>query len=215
MRDTPFGGYDDLMQTALSSMSFGPLTISWHPGVLEPRPWTAAQSRWAAELADGLRDGPMLELCSGAGHIGLLAAHLTGRPLVCVDVSPEACALTRLNAEAAGLGDLVEVREGPMDEVLGPDERFGLVIADPPWVRSEAVGTFPEDPVLAIDGGDDGLAVARLCLTVAARHLDDGGLLVLQLGDEAQATSLAAETELDLLEVRQEERGVLASWRRG
>lgn len=198
----------------LRTLAYGPLTISWHPGVLEPRPWTAAQSRWAAELSADLPAGPMLELCSGAGHIGLLAAYLTERSLVCVDVSPDACALTWLNAAEAGLSDRVEVREGAMDAVLAPDERFGLVIADPPWVTSEQVAAFPEDPRLAIDGGTDGLEVARLCLEVSEAHLAQGGLLVLQLGTEAQAATLSTEAELRLVDVRQEERGVLALWRR-
>jgi release factor glutamine methyltransferase len=186
--------------------------IAWHEGVLEPRPWTAAQSRWAAALAADLPAGPLLELCSGAGHIGLLAAHLSQRPVVCVDVSPAACALSRLNAEAAGV--TVDVREGPMDAVLAADERFGLVIADPPWVTTQEVSAHPADPVLAIDGGDDGLAVARLCLAVAEAHLGPDGFLLLQLGDEAQAAALAAETVLSLEEVRREERGVLALWQR-
>ena len=50
-----------------------------------------------------------------------------------------------------------------MDEVLAPDERFALVIADPPWVPRAETGRFPEDPLLAIDGGDDGLDLARAC----------------------------------------------------
>ena len=195
-------------------LAFGPLQISYDERVLEPRPWTAAQSRWAAELADALPAGPMLELCSGAGHIGLLAAHLTGRSLVCVDVSPAACELTRANALAAGLGDRVEVREGDMATVLGPDERFPLVIADPPWVISAEVGLYPEDPLLAIDGGTDGLGLARSCLRTAAAHLDPGGALVLQLGDAHPAERLAqGEPGLALVEVRQEERGVLTLWR--
>lgn len=201
------------MTTALRTLAFGPLEISWHDGVLEPRPWTAAQSRWAAEVAAELPPGPILELCSGAGHIGLLAAHLTGRRLTCVDVSAAACRLTRLNAEAAGLADRVEVREGSMTEVLEEHERFALVIADPPWVTSDKVARFPEDPVLAIDGGADGLAIARMCLEVGARHLRRDGFLVLQVGDEAQARALAAETvRLRLVEVREEERGALALW---
>ena len=194
-------------------LAFGPLRISYDERVLEPRPWTAAQSRWAAEVAAALPAGPMLELCSGAGHIGLLTAHLTGRGLVCVDVSPAACELTRANALRAGLGDRVEVREGDMATVLGPDERFPLVIADPPWVTSAEVGRFPEDPLLAIDGGTDGLGLARSCLRTAAAHLDLDGALLLQLGDAAQAERLAQdEPALALVEVRQEERGVLTLW---
>ena len=100
-----------------------------------------------------------------------------------------------------------------MTDVLAADERFVLVIADPPWVTSDKVTTFPEDPVLAIDGGKDGLAVARMCLEVGAAHLRRDGFLVLQVGDEAQARTLAAETVgLRLVEVRQEERGALALW---
>jgi release factor glutamine methyltransferase len=201
------------MPTALRTLAFGPLDISYDDRVLEPRPWTAAQSRWAAEVAAELPAGPVLELCSGAGHIGLLAAHLSGRHLTCVDISPAACELTRLNAQAAGLADRVEVREGPMTDVLADGEEFALVIADPPWVTSDKVTTFPEDPVLAIDGGTDGLDLARMCLEVGARHLRRDGFLVLQVGDEQQARTLASETaRLRLVDVRHEERGVLALW---
>ncbi len=209
------GGTPGPWQNTMSSRRFGPLRITYDDRVLEPRPWTAAQSRWAADLAVDLPNGPVLELCSGAGHIGLLAAHLSGRRLICVDVSAPACELTRRNAEAAGLGERVEVREGSMTDVLAPDERFVLVLADPPWVTSGEVSTYPDDPVLAIDGGVDGLALARLCLEVGAGHLHPEGALVLQLGDEEQADRLAQETDrLTLAQVRQEERGVLSLWRR-
>lgn len=188
-------------------MTFGELEIAYDDRVLEPRPWTALQSRWAASLGDG----PMLELCSGAGHIGLLACHLSRRPLVCVDLSSAACDFARRNAAAAGLGDLVEVREGDLSAALGEDERFSLVLADPPWVRHDGIGRFPEDPVTAIDGGPDGLDVARGCARVATRHLTPGGTLLLQLGDLAQVDALAGElTGLVLTEVRKGAGGVVA-----
>ena len=46
-------------------LDFAGLDIVWDPRVLRPRPWTAEQGRWAAELGSG-SDGPMLELCCGA-----------------------------------------------------------------------------------------------------------------------------------------------------
>ena len=199
------------MPAALRTLAFGPLDISYDDRVLEPRPWTAAQSRWAAEVAEQLPPGPLLELCSGAGHIGLLAAHLSSRPITCVDINPAACELIRLNADVAGLDARVDVREGDMTEVLADDEEFALVVADPPWVTTDRVGDFPADPTLAIDGGADGLDLARTCLEVGARHLRRDGFLVLQVGDEQQARSLAAESvRLRLVDLRQKERGVLA-----
>lgn len=171
---------------------FGPLVVEHDARVLRPRPWTRLQSDWAAELAADLPDGPLLELCTGAGQIGLLAAWSSGRALVAVDAEETACAYARSNAARAGIADRVEVRHGDMREVLADGERFAAVVADPPWVGSADVGRFPEDPLLAIDGGADGLVVARLCLEVAARHLLPGGVVLVQLGDDAQADALAA-----------------------
>ncbi|MER6940231.1 class I SAM-dependent methyltransferase [Nocardioides sp. NPDC127514] len=184
---------------------FGHLDIDFDDRVLTPRTWTVRQSEWAAKLAAELPDGPILELCSGAGQIGLLAAALTGRGLVCVDADPVACAFARANAERAGLADVVEVREGGMEETQDPDERYWLVIADPPWVPTAQVGRYPEDPRTAIDGGADGMLVAERCLTTTARHLSPGGAAVLQLGTPGQADRLlemVEGTDLRIEEVR-------------
>ena len=194
---------------------FGSLDIAYDDSVLTPRTWTEAQSLWAAELARSAPEGRILELCSGAGHIGLLAVLLSARPLVCVDASSVACDYARANAAAAGIADRVEVREGRLEEAVRDDERFPVVIADPPWVPAAETGRFPEDPLTAIDGGGDGLDVARAVLAVIDRHLAPGGSAVLQLGTTAQVDVLKAEPclaegRLTVVEVREEERGVLA-----
>ena len=201
-------------------LAFGPLTIAFDERVLRPREWTAAQSAWAAELMATAPPDPVLELCSGAGHIGLLAVLVSSRPLVCVDASAAACDYARANAVAAGIADRVEVREGRLETAVRDDELFPVVIADPPWVPAADTGRFPEDPLTAIDGGADGLDVARACLAVVDRHLAPGGSAVLQVGTTAQVDVLAsepsfAEGRLAVVEVRQEERGVLVRIDRG
>ena len=196
-------------------LAFGPLSIAFDERVLRPREWTAAQSVWAADLMTTAPAGPVLELCSGAGHIGLLAVLLSSRRLVCVDASSVACDYARANAATAGIADRVEVREGRLEDAVRDDERFPVVIADPPWVPAAETGQFPEDPLTAIDGGTDGLDVARAVLAVIDRHLAPGGSAVLQLGTTAQVDVLKAEPclaegRLTVVEVREEERGVLA-----
>jgi release factor glutamine methyltransferase len=131
----------------------------------------------------------VLELCAGAGQIGLLAVAEGDRELVLVDLDPAACAHAHSNARRVGLADRVVVRQAALHEAVEPGERFAVVIADPPWV-SGAVGRFPEDPLLAIDGGPDGLATAWTCLEVAAAHLVGGGSAVVQLGSEAQVAAV-------------------------
>ncbi|MDN4160389.1 class I SAM-dependent methyltransferase [Nocardioides abyssi] len=200
-------------------VAFGPLTITFDERVLRPRPWTTAQSAWAAELLAGAPAGPVLELCSGAGQIGLLAVHDSDRWLVCVDANPVACAYTLQNAAAAGLGDRVEVRNGDLSAMVPADERYALVVADPPWVPASDTGRFPEDPLLAIDGGVDGLVVAVACVEVAAAHLLPGASLLIQLGNveqvDALAGSVASTSGLSLDSTRLFERGVVARFVRG
>lgn len=194
------------------SMRFGELDIAHDDRVLVPREWTLAQSDWASELLPVLPEGEVLELCSGVGHIGLHAVLHSLRRLVAVDDNPVACDHLRANAEQAGLSDRVDVREGRMDAVLAGGERFALVIADPPWVPTATVDRFPEDPVHAIDGGPDGLALTRTCLAVARDHLLPGGVVLLQVGpDQVDAVAReAAGHRFVVVEVRRAgERGAL------
>lgn len=187
----------------LRATRFGPVDVTYDDDVLEPRPWTIHQSRWAIEILDEVPAGPVLELCAGAGQIGLVVAVEADRTLVQVDVEPVACAHARTNAERAGV--TADVRCGRLDEALGPDEQFPLVLADPPYVPSGEVDGLPDDPRGAVDGGDDGLDIARTCIAVAARHLAVGGRLVLQLGSSEQADALrstAGDHGLVVVEVR-------------
>jgi HemK-like putative methylase len=195
------------------SMAFGTLTIGYDERVLEPRPWVLLQSQWARELLAEAPAGPVLELCTGAGHIGLMSLVGNDRRLVAVDANPDACRWALDNASANGLADRVEVRQGRLEEAVRRDERFALVVADPPWVPRAEIGRFPEDPVLAIDGGDDGLDVARACLDAAADALDPGGSLLLQLGTDAQAEALA-DARFTEVERRHGERGLVVHLRR-
>ncbi len=200
--------------TTPRSIDFGPLRISYDDRVLSPRPWTLEQSRWAAKLAREAPEGPLLELCCGAGQIGLATVAAVRRRMVCIDIDPVACEYTRLNADLAGLGGLVEIRTGRFEDRLQQDERFAGIIADPPWVPRDEIGRFPVDPQVAIDGGPDGLDLARACLAVTADHLLPGGFAVLQVGTVLQVERLTAELDkydgrLSVEEVREFERGVL------
>ena len=174
-------------------ISFGHLEIEFDDRVLRPRPWTRLQSEWATALLAELPPGDVLEVCAGAGHIGLLAVSGTGRRLVQVDADETACGFARTNAARAGAS--VEVRHGWMEEALGPDERFVLVVADPPWVPSAETSQHPEDPLTAIDGGSDGLDVVRTSLAVIGRHLAPGGAALVQVSSSAQAAAVAAHVE--------------------
>jgi release factor glutamine methyltransferase len=201
---------------------FGPLVVAYDERVIAPRPWTEAQSRWAAEIAATAPQGPMLELCAGAGHIGLLAARLTGRDLVQVEADPVAAEFAQLNAVRAGVAERVTMRCSDLEEALAPDERFAVVMADPPYLPTDQVERWPGDPPLAIDGGADGLRLVRSCLAVIDGHLAVGGTAILQVWGERQAVQVGElvadhHSGLAVGELRSEDddRALLALHQRG
>lgn len=194
---------------------FGGREIGYDETVLTPRAWTQEQSRWGHGLLAELPPGRVLEVCSGAGHIGLLAVAGTDRDLVQVDASVHACVWASRNARSWGIES--EIRHGSMLDAVEVDERFVLIIADPPYVPTHGVTQYPEDPVTAIDGGDDGLDLARMCLEVLTRHLARGGVGLLQLRDLEQAEQLrddAAARGLSIDEGRQFDGGAVVLLRR-
>jgi release factor glutamine methyltransferase len=168
------------------SCSFGPLLVHYDERVLTPRPWTFLQSEWAAEICGDAESKLILELCAGAGQIGLAAAVLADCDLVQVEADPVAASYARANAVQAGRSERVEVRNTRLEHALGPDERFAIIIADPPYLRSTEISRWPDDPPRAIDGGIDGLDLLNACLEVAALHLTDAGRLLLQIAGPAQ-----------------------------
>lgn len=182
------------MMTTPRTACIDGMAIRWDDQVLEPRPWAAAQAQWAAELHPELAPGPMVELCTGSGYIGLLAARDTGRRAILVDQDPWACSLAASNAEAAGLGHMVSVRQEsitgrPLHCVTRP---VPLVLADPPYVPSDQVHQFPDDPTHSIDGGPDGLRVVFDVLATAATALLPAGTCLLQVRGPAQAGRIEA-----------------------
>jgi release factor glutamine methyltransferase len=209
------------VQATTRSVEIGGLSFAYDEQVLAPRPWTEAQSAWARDLIDEVPEGPVLELCSGAGHIGLLALLGNGRSLVMVDANEAACEFARLNALSAALAARVEIRVGRMEDAVREGEVFPLVIADPPWVLTQDVGRFPDDPVTAIDGGSDGLGPTRSCIEIIGRHLDEAGSALLQVGSTAHVDGVRGWLQatpalrLALGEVRTfDDRGVLVLLRR-
>ena len=191
---------------------FGGLTVEWDERVQRPRAWTMHQALWAAELLPSVPPGPVLELCCGAGQIGLRAVMGSKRRLVCVDIDPVAASYVAKNARAAGMGPRTEIRLGGIDTVLLAQERFPFVIADPPCVPALHTGRFPDDPLLAIDGGSDGMDTIRICLIALELHLAAGGAALLQLGSPAQADQVAELVRggrLEAVETREIEDGVV------
>ncbi len=164
--------------------------------VLVPRPDTET----VIDVARGARPNRalpcrILDLCTGSGVIAVsLAKEFPAAQVVATELSPAAAAIARKNAERNGVADRVDIREG---DLFAPvhGERFELIAANPPYIASAIVPTLSAEvrgePVIALDGGPDGLRFYdRICAQVR-EHLTPGGILIVEHGYD-QADSVRA-----------------------
>jgi release factor glutamine methyltransferase len=177
----------------VSEHEFWGMPLHVDASVLVPRPDTET----VIEVARGLRtdrNAPcrVLDLCTGSGAIAIaLARELPAAHVVATDVSEAAAAIARKNAARNGVGDRVDVRIGDLWAAVA-GERFDLIASNPPYIASSVIPTLPpevrREPMLALDGGPDGLQFYDRICGEARAHLDPGGALVVEHGfDQAEA----------------------------
>lgn len=149
----------------------------------------------------------ILDLGTGSGVLAVtLALELSAAEVTAVDVSPAAAAVAERNAAAHGVAARVRVVVSDWAAALERDERFNLVVSNPPYVpTAEIAALAPEvrrEPHVALDGGADGLDAYRRIAAEAARVLVPGGAVVCEVGagQAAAVAALLADVGFDALE---------------
>lgn len=175
------------------------------PGVFVPRQRTALLVAEAARLAPpGAGPVVVVDLCCGCGALGAAVAHrlvAAGRQVSvhAADVDPLAVAYAGRNLAPLGGTAVAGDLDAPLPAALRG--HVDLLVANVPYVPSDAVATLPpearlHEPRVALDGGADGLDVARRVAAAAPRWLRPGGHLLVEAGEDqlpaAHATLRAA-----------------------
>ncbi|MBX7112757.1 MAG: peptide chain release factor N(5)-glutamine methyltransferase [Myxococcaceae bacterium] len=131
----------------------------------------------------------VLDLCTGSGCIAVtIAAQLPTTSVWAVDISAEACAVARDNAQTHQVDGRVTVMQGNLWEPLPPEARFDVIVSNPPYIASASIPTLQrevqQEPKLALDGGADGLTLIARIVDGAGERLKPGATLALEIGDE-------------------------------
>ncbi|MBQ1915237.1 MAG: peptide chain release factor N(5)-glutamine methyltransferase [Selenomonadaceae bacterium] len=177
---------------------------------LVPRPETELLVQAALERLKGFAGDSLLfaDIGTGTGAICLSVLHfLPGSRAVTVDISPEAIAVARKNAEAMGLSERVEFLEGDLLAPLG-ERRFAAILSNPPYIPDGDIsGLSPEvrdnEPMTALAGGLDGLDFYRRLCKDAPALLEQNGFLAFEVGIH-QAAAVAGMAEENPLIARTE-----------
>lgn len=198
------------LQYILGEVSFCGISFRTDYRALIPRPETELLCGWASEILEGRPAGRVLDLCCGTGCIGLvLKKRFPDFSVTLADLSAQALSLAMENAEWLAC-DVNFVSSDLFSRLSG--RRYDLICSNPPYIPSADCLSLQkevrQEPVIALDGGEDGLDFYRIIAADAPAHLVPGGWLLLELGyGEAEEVSrLLSSNGFEEIQVRQDDR---------
>ena len=151
--------------------------------VLIPQPDT---ERLVEEIIHFSTEDPksyqILDICTGSGAIAIaLAKHMEAK-IMATDISPEALEIAKKNAQKHA----VLIKFCQSDLFGNVNETFDIIVSNPPYIETKTIQTLPlevqNEPILALDGGEDGLEFYRKLVQKAGEHLNQNGRLVVEIG---------------------------------
>ncbi len=140
----------------------------------------------------------ILDLCCGSACIAIACAEaFPAARIDAADISTDALAVAAINVEQYQLQDRLQLVESDMFSGL-LDRRYDLIVCNPPYVDADDMNSLPDEyrhePELALASGDDGLDFTRRLLREAHKHLTDAGILIVEVGNSAEALENAFPT---------------------
>ncbi|XSG83886.1 MAG: 50S ribosomal protein L3 N(5)-glutamine methyltransferase [Methylohalobius sp. ZOD2] len=139
---------------------------------------------------DGVAVERVLDLCTGSGCIAICCAHAFPEAQVdAVDISPSALEVAKINIRRHDMeGRVRPIQSDLFEQISG---RYALIVSNPPYVSrpdwEAAAPEFKAEPKLGLESGPEGLDCVIRILDKAADHLTDDGILVVEVGNSAEA----------------------------
>lgn len=191
----------------LGAREFWGLTFKVTPATLDPRPDSETLIATALDLLASVREPRVLDIGTGTGCLLISLLHERADALgVGVDISEEALAIAARNAASLGCAERAAFRRASWAQ--GIDERFDLVISNPPYIPSAVIATLDEevkafDPRLALDGGTDGYDAYRAIGAELPGLLKAEGNAVVELGigQDADVAQIFERAGLEVTDV--------------
>ena len=206
------------LQYIVGNTAFMGLPFKVEPGVLIPRQDTETLVELALSVINydlihgkklnlSRKSWDVLDIGTGSGAIGVSIAKLGQKCSVTMtDISKQALTIAKENARVNGVDRSVKILEGdlfrPVSGRFG-NKKFDMIISNPPYIPTDDIGTLQteikdHEPLVALDGGQDGLDTYRRIAADVGSYLKKSGVLMLEIGDDQKdaVTAILKETKL-------------------
>jgi len=137
----------------------------------------------------------ILDLCTGSGCIAIACAYaFPGAEIDAVDISKEALSVARKNVSLHHCENQLHLLQSDLFQACS-GKRYDIIISNPPYVSEQEMGSLPKEyqwePPLALVAGQEGLAVVEKIINDAPNYLNEGGLLIVEVGNSQEALQKA------------------------
>ena len=154
--------------------------------VLIPRPDTEILVEEVIKLAKSINAKKILDLCTGSGAIAVsLAKYIEGSQITATDISRKALNIAKLNATNNNVEDKITFVSSDLFQNIS-EEKYNIIVSNPPYIKRKVIKTLDKEvkkePIIALDGGNDGLDFYKKIIGNAYQYLKYKGYLCLEIG---------------------------------
>ena len=198
------------MDSLMGYTEFLGLTIPFSQDTLSPRQETEIMVDNIIRENKGRDNLSILDLCSGSGCIGLAIAKHLGAAVTIVDISAAAIAVAEQNAKL----NKVSVKIVSSDLFENVEGKYDIIVTNPPYIPSSDCLTLEKevvdyDPILALDGGQDGLDLIRKIVKDSPNYLNKNGLIYMEYGiGQTEQIKRLFEIDFDNIEIVKDYSGI-------